>query len=226
MKNLPQYIAEFIGTFFLVFLGCGSVILSEVLTEYNGALIPFIFGGTVAIMIFATGHISGAHFNPAVTISFWLIKRFPANRILGYLIAQFAGALLASGLHLWIWGDAHSFGATTLNISLSIAILFEFLLSFVLMFVITSVATDSRAVGELAGLAIGMTVSLCALVGGPLTGASMNPARSLAPAIFSGEFYWIYLLVPVLGAAFGAKTYEWIRCHRDEVDENEKHGCC
>lgn len=224
--QLPQYIAELIGTFFLVFFGCGSMVLAQLNQSYNGSLVPFVWGGAVSIMIYAVGHISGAHFNPAVTIAFWSVKRFPGKRVAGYLIAQISGAILGSIVHGIIWGMDHGFGATEISISLSGAFIVEVILSFALMFVIISVATDSRAVGELAGIAIGTTVALCAFVGGPLTNASMNPARSIGPAILSGNFGLIllYISAPIIGAILGAKVYEWIRCHKD--GEDKKHGCC
>ncbi len=224
--ELPQYIAEFIGSFFLIFFGCGSMILAELNINYNGDFIPLVWGGAVSIMIYAVGHISGAHFNPAVTIAFWSAKRFPAKRVLGYITAQILGAISASFVHWIIWGSNHQFGMTTLHISFAASFMVEIILSFALMFVIISVATDSRAVGELAGIAIGSTVALCAFVGGPLTSASMNPARSIAPAIFSGNYsqLWPYIVAPILGTILGAKTYEWIRCHKDS--SNDKHGCC
>jgi aquaporin NIP len=224
--NLPQYIAEFIGTFFLIFFGCGSMILAEVNPAYNGSLVPIVWGGAVSIMIYAVGHISGAHFNPAVTIAFWITKRFPGNKVFSYIIAQVLGAISASAIHAVIWGMNHRFGETILSISTSGGFLVEVILSFALMFVIISVATDSRAVGELAGVAIGSTVALCAFVGGPLTNASMNPARSIGPAILSGNYsiLWLYIVAPIIGTIIGAKTYEWIRCNREAADD--KHGCC
>lgn len=222
----PQYLAEFIGTFFLVFLACGSIILNKSVPDFDNSLIPFVFGGSVTVMIYAVGHLSGAHFNPAVTLSFWVIKRLPTKKLLGYLISQLSGALLASIFHLLLWGTVHGFGATILSIDTLSGFLIEFVLSFLLMFVIVAVATDSRAVGELAGLAIGLTVTLCATVGGPLTGASMNPARTLGPNLLQGELahLWLYFLAPIAGAMVGAKTYEWIRCLREEGEET--HGCC
>lgn len=225
-KLLPLYISEFIGTFFLVFIGCGSVILFEQGQSQLSPFIPVIFGGIISVMIYSVGHISGAHFNPAVTIAFWVCGRFPRSRIFGYCGFQFLGALLASALHGVIFGFDHSFGLTVVQLPLSAGVLVELVLSLLLMFVIISVATDSRAVGEMAGIAIGSTVALCAFVGGPLTGASMNPARSLAPAVLAGDysFLWLYFLVPVIGTVVGGKLYEWIRCNREE--SSSEHGCC
>ena len=224
-----QYIAELIGTFFLVFFGCGSMVLAETMTGYNGSLVPFIWGGAVSIMIYAVGHLSGAHFNPAVTIAFWSTKRFPGKRVFGYIVAQIIGAILASAAHLILWGAEHKFGGTHLSAGIGAGFLMEFILSFVLMFVIISVATDSRAVGELAGIAIGSTVALCAFVGGPMTNASMNPARSLGPALISGDYtvIWLYIAAPILGTVAGAMAYEWIRCQKEASDsEGSEHGCC
>lgn len=226
-RYLPLYLSELIGTFFLVFFGCGAMILAEMNPTYNGGFIPVIFGAIVGVMIYGVGHISGAHFNPAVTISFWAIKRFPTEKILGYITAQTVGAGLASLSHLVIFGGDHSFGSTHFEDTFIVAALVEFILSFLLMFIITSVATDSRAIGELAGLAIGSSVALCAFVGGPITGASMNPARSLAPAIFEGAHFQLvlYLFIPVIGCVCGAKVYETIRCEKESMDSND-HGCC
>ena len=125
--NYSQYVAEFIGTFFLVFLGCGAVVLNEVQTAaLPGFIIPFVFGGTVTIMIYSLGHISGAHFNPAVTVAFAVARRFPLLRVPGYIFAQVAGALLASLVHLWVWGGDHSFGVTALNTTVGTGIGLEF----------------------------------------------------------------------------------------------------
>tara|TARA_R110002072_G_scaffold276051_1_gene437369 strand:+ start:99430 stop:100146 length:717 start_codon:yes stop_codon:yes gene_type:complete len=233
--KLSQYFAEFIGTFFLIFFGCGSMVLAEVNPSYDSGFIPVIWGGAVLIMIYAVGHISGAHFNPAVTLSFWVTRKFPSNKLLGYLSFQVMGGLLACLALRFIFGGDHHFGATVFTTSVQGAFVVELILSFALMFVIMSVATDARAVGELAGIAIGATVGLCAFVGGPLTNASMNPARSIAPAIFSGDIthLWLYILSPIIGAILGAKTYEWIRCQKIlsdteklEKEDSSKHGCC
>lgn len=213
MTNLGKYIAEFIGTFFLVFFGCGSMILAQINSDYNGAFVPIIFGGVVACMIYATGHISGAHFNPAVTLAFWSRKKIEAPLVAGYIVSQFIGASLASLMHFYIWGSNHAFGKTKLSVESSVGFSLEVIQSFVLMFVIYSVATDKRAASGFAGLAIGGTVALCSFVGGPLTNASMNPARSFGPALLSGDFthFWLYIIAPVLGALLGAWTYHKIK---------------
>jgi len=224
--EFSQYLSELIGTFFLVFFGCGSIVLADLGNSSIGPFIPVVFGGAVSVMIYATGHISGAHFNPAVTIAFWWCRKFPRKRVPGYILAQILGATLASLYHFYVWGGDHSFGVTAIKVAPMVAFSVEAVLSFALMFVIMSVATDSRAVGELAGIAIGTTVAMCAFIGGPLTSASMNPARSLGPAFISGELnnIWIYLVAPILGALLGALTYDWIRCANSE--NSNGHGCC
>ena len=213
MNSFGKYIAEFIGTFFLVFFGCGSMILAQLQSDYNGAFIPIIFGGTVACMIYATGHISGAHFNPAVTIAFWSRKKIETKLVPGYIAAQIVAAVIASWLHSLIWGFSHGFGKTVISVGTPVGFLLEVIQSFALMFVIYSVATDSKAAPGFAGLAIGGTVALCSFVGGPLTNASMNPARSFGPALLSGDFnhFWLYIIAPIIGAILGAWTYKKIK---------------
>jgi aquaporin NIP len=231
MKNIKhrkeQYIAELIGTFFLVFFGCGAVVKAQLYPEtVPGLLIALVFGGVVALMIYGVGHISGAHFNPAVTLSFWVIQKFPSKRVFGYILSQCLGGILACFALSLLFGNDHSFGVTSLSVSVGAGFFLEFLMSFILMFIITAVATDSRAVGELAGMAIGLTVFLDAAWGGPLTGASMNPARSIAPALLKGDFHhlWLYILAPISGAVLGAIVYNFIRCANDENEADS--GCC
>ena len=227
MKNrLSQYSAEFVGTYFMIFFGCGSMILANTQPGYNSSSIPIIWGGAVSIMIYAVGHISGAHLNPAVTIAFWATRKLPLKRVPGYLFSQFSGALLASMTHLLIFGKGHQFGMSFPTIGILPSFFAEVIATFSLMFVIMSVATDSRAVGELAGIAIGSTVAINAFVVGPLTGASMNPARSFSPSILSGEitYLWLYLTAPVIGALLGAFTYNWIKC--EEKQDHSNPGCC
>lgn len=226
-----QCVAEFIGTFFLVFMACGAIILEQTHPEISPLLVPLVFGGVVSVMIYAVGHISGAHFNPAVTLAFSVARHFPLQRVFGYVFCQILGAICASLLHKIIFSDAnHNFGATSFDTSVAVAFGFEVIISFLLMFVIISVATDTRAKGEMAGLAIGTTVAICAAFGGPITGASMNPARSLGPAIASSQLdaIWLYLTAPVIGAVLGALAYEKIRCEEKKETPILKKGsgCC
>jgi len=206
-------VAEAIGTFALVFAGCGAIMV-EAKTERLGHVgIAVTFGLVIMAMIYATGHISGAHFNPAVTFAFSLTRHFPWSRALGYWGAQLSGALAAALVLRASLGDVAETGATRPLGSAGQAFLWEVVLTFFLMFVIMSVATDTRAVGEAAAIAIGGTVALDALFGGPITGASMNPARSTGPAVVSGNLdtLWIYVAAPLLGAALGALSYQFVR---------------
>ncbi len=205
--------AEAIGTFALVFAGCGAIMV-EAKTERLGHLgIAITFGLVIMAMIYAVGHISGAHFNPAVTFAFSLTRHFPWSRALGYWAAQLAGATLAALLLRASLGDLADVGATLPSGSDGQSFLWEVVLTFFLMFVIMAVATDTRAVGEAAAIAIGGTVALDAIFGGPISGASMNPARSLGPALVAVELgaLWIYLVAPPLGAALGALAYQAVR---------------
>lgn len=217
-------VAEFVGTFALVFIGCGSIIADEIAKgKVTPVGISLAFGLTVMTMVYATGHISAAHFNPAVTLGFAIAGRFPWRYVPSYLLAEFGGALLASFLH-WalLSGYAYNvnFGATMLGegVTFGQGFIMEVILTFFLMFVIMAVATDKRVPSAASGLAIGMTVALCALAGGPITGASMNPARSLAPALFAApvttvplQQLSIYLTAPILGAIIAARVYGFLR---------------
>jgi MIP family channel proteins len=218
--------AELIGAFALVFAGCGSLMVLE---RMPGAIapsaVPVVFGLAVACMVYAVGHVSGAHFNPAVTLAFAVARHFPLKELPAYWSAQIGGGLLAvSLLHLLLPAGA-GYGATIPALGMGASLAVEFLLSFLLMFVIIAVATDSRAEGTMAGVAIGGIIVVCAYLGGPLTGASMNPARSLAPALFEHQLntLWIYLAGPAAGATVAAVLYEWIRC--DPASKNAT-GCC
>lgn len=231
--------AELVGTFMLVFAGCGSIMVAE---RFPGSVppgaIPVVFGLVIAAMIYAVGHISGAHFNPAVTFAFALARHFPKREVVSYWLAQFLGAGLAMGALFLLLPNGSSYGATVPHVTLAQTFGWELVLTFCLMFVIIAVATDTRAVGTMAGAAIGATVTLASLVGGPITGASMNPARSLAPALFQGEVgvLGVYFLGPCVGAALAAFAYEWMRCETNrqpavadnESDANRKgaKGCC
>ena len=207
--------AEAIAAFALVFAGCGAIVTDA---SYDNALgsvgIAIVFGLVIMVMVYATGHLSGAHINPAVTIAFALTRHFPVRDAFAYVGAQVAGAATGALLLLAVWTDkpAH-LGATLPSVSAGSAVVYELVLTAFLMFVIMAVATDTRAVGAAAAIAIGGTVGLDALFGGPVTGASMNPARSLGPALVAGEWHdlWIYLVGPIGGAALGAFAYQLIR---------------
>ncbi len=207
--------AEGLAAFALVFAGCGAIVANDV---YDGALgvvgIALVFGLVIMVMVYATGHLSGAHVNPAVTIAFALTRHFPAREAASYIGAQVAGAIAAALLLLAIWPDKPAeLGATVPSVGIGSALVYEVVMTALLMFVIMAVATDTRAVGAAAAIAIGATVGLDALFGGVVTGASMNPARSIGPALASGDWtdLWLYLVGPTLGAAAGGFAYQLIR---------------
>jgi len=208
-----QALAELIGTFALVFAGCGAIMVDAKTHALGHVGVAISFGLVIMVMIYAVGHISGAHFNPAVTFAFALTRHFPWRRAAVYWPAQLAGALAAALVLRGSLGNVAHVGATLPSGSDGQAFLWESVLTFFLMFVIMAVATDTRAVGEAAAIAIGGTVALDALVGGPISGASMNPARSLGPAVVSGDLHalWIYLTAPFLGAGLGALAYQLVR---------------
>lgn len=237
MDLVKKCTAEFIGAFAIVFAGCGAVLVNQI---SGGAIthpgIAVVFGLVVMVMIYAAGHISGAHFNPAVTLAFSLTRHFPVREIIPYIIAQCAGAVFASWLHILtlksvfakvLPNQPMNLGVTLpIDNSFATALVWEIILTFFLMFVIMAVATDYRAVGKAAGLSIGGTVMLDAMFGGPICGASMNPARSLGPALMAGNWnhFLAYVIGPIVGAILGAFTYTFIRCHPPK--EGEVKGCC
>lgn len=206
---------EGIGAFAIVFAGCGAIVADA---TGDGALgtvgISLVFGLIVMVMVYAGGHLSGAHYNPSVTLAFTLARHFPPREAAVYVGAQALGGIAGAFLLLAAWPDAPAdLGATVPSVSVGAALLYEVVLTAFLMFVITAVATDTRAVGAAAAIAIGGTVALDALFGGPVTGASMNPARSLGPAVAAGQWTdaWIYLAGPIAGAAVGVLAYELVR---------------
>jgi aquaporin NIP len=214
--NLPRRaFMEAIGTFALVTAGCGAIITN---TTHAGSIggvgVSLVFGLVIMVMIYAGGHLSGAHYNPSVTIAFTLARHFPLRDALAYIAAQLIGATAAALLLLAAWTSkpAH-LGATLPSVGDGTALAYEIVLTAFLMFVITAVATDTRAVGAAAAIAIGGTVGLDALFGGAITGASMNPARSFGPALAAGTWssFWVYVIGPVIGAAIGVCAYELVR---------------
>lgn len=205
--------AEAIGTFALVFAGAGAIMVDSKTQALGHLGVALTFGLVIMVMIYAVGHVSGAHFNPAVTVAFALTRHFPWSRAALYVVVQIGAAVSAAALLRGSLGDIAGIGGTTPAGSQAQSFLWELVLSFFLMFVIMAVATDTRAVGEAAAIAIGGTVGLDALFGGPVSGASMNPARSIGPALVGGELgsLWLYIAAPVVGAALGAVVYQAIR---------------
>jgi aquaporin NIP len=224
--TLQKVAAEAIGTFALVFAGCGAIMVNA---QSNGMIghvgVGITFGLVIMVMISATGHLSGAHFNPAVTIAFATIGRFPWRQVPAYIAGQTFAAVFAAFALRFLLGAAADMGTTVPAGTTGQTVVMEMVLTFFLMFVITSVATDSRAIGLTAGWAIGGTVALCAIFGGPISGASMNPARSIGPALASGQIgtLWIYLVAPIAGALAGAWCYQLVRCGGPVQDAK---GCC
>lgn len=211
---MDKYIAEFIGTFALVFVGTGAIIVNE---THDGVIthvgIAISFWLVIMVMIYAVGAISGAHFNPAVTIGFWLNRTLTTREIAPYVGSQLTGAITASFILSLIFPQNQTLGATIPTVNVGVAFIMEVVLTFFLMFVIISVVEGPPENLMMAGLAIGATVGMCALFAGPLTGASMNPARSLAPALVSGTRVdlWIYLTAPFTGAGLAIGLWRWLQ---------------
>lgn len=226
--NRNRYLAESLGTFALVFAGCGAIVVNDL---FGGALghdgVSLVFGLVVMAVIYAVGNISGAHINPAVTLGFMFAGRMERRHVAPYIGSQLAGALLAAGF-LWLLFPAHeSLGATAPAIEAWRVFLLEVLLSFFLMFVILNVSTGHKEKGIMAGVAIGGTVALEALLAGPVSGASMNPARSLGPALVSGQVgaVWIYLAAPIVGMLLASPFCRWVQgdeCCPDEVQLEQR----
>jgi aquaporin NIP len=210
---LRSLVAEAIGTFALVFAGCGAIMVDAKTHQLGHVGVAITFGLVIMFGIYAVGHISGAHFNAAVTFAFALTRHFPWQRAAVYWCAQFVGALAAAALLRASLGNIANVGATLPSGSQGQAFLWELVMTAFLMFIILAVATDTRAVGEAAAIAIGGTIGLDAMFGGPITGASMNPIRSLAPALVSGNLHalWLYILAPLVGAALGGLAYQFVR---------------
>jgi aquaporin Z len=216
---MKRWCAELIGTFALVFAGTGAIIIDG---ASGGAIthvgVALTFGLIVLAMIYTVGDVSGAHLNPAVTIGFWAARQLPGRDIFPYVGSQLSGAFLASGLLRFLFPANKLLGATLPAGSEMQSFILEFVLTFLLMLTILSVSTGAKEKGITAGIAVGAVIALEAMFAGPISGASMNPARSLAPALVSGHFehLWIYLVAPPLGACAAMPA---CRCVRE-------NGCC
>ena len=211
---MQKLLSEFVGTFALVFAGTGAIVINH---ESGGVVthpgIALTFGLVVLAMIYTFGDVSGAHFNPAVTTAFAVAKRFPWHEVPGFVGAQVAGAFAASGLLRFLFPADATLGATLPAGSAMQSFILEIVLTFLLMMVILSVSTGAKEKGITAGIAIGSVIALEAMFAGPICGASMNPARSLSPALVSGhiEHLWVYLAGPWLGALLATPTCHLIR---------------
>ena len=216
---MKRLLAEFLGTFALVFAGTGAIVINQVSGGAIGhAGIALVFGLVVLAMIYTFGDVSGAHFNPAVTIGFAVAKRFGWKEVPGYLVAQLAGAFAASGLLKFLFPASATLGATLPAGSVGQSFVLEVVLTALLMLVILSVSTGAKEKGVTAGIAIGAVIALEAMFAGPICGASMNPARSLAPAIVSGQLQdlWLYPIAAVLGSLIAVPLCIGVR----------ERGCC
>lgn len=212
--------SEFIATFIMVFVGCGAIVVDTINSGVIGSVgISLVFGFVVSSMIYTFGHISGSHMNPAVTIAFAVIDEFDKKDVLKYILAQLFGAILASLILLFLFFENVTsmkemayLGATLPKGSWYQAFILEYILSFILMIVICGSAVHAKAIKSFAGLSIGLTITFEALFGGAISGASMNPVRSLAPALVSGHFesLWIYIMATILGATSGSIVYKYI----------------
>ena len=201
------------GTFALVAIGPGAAMVAAKTGAFGHTGVALAFGLAVTLIVASSGHLGGAHVNPAVTVGFWSVRRFPSRDVLPYVFAQCAGAIGASALLGWILGAVGGMGATVPHLPLAQSFAVEMGFTGVLGFVIMGVATDDRTPRAVAPFAIGATVFAGALVAGPLTGGSFNPARTLGPAIVGGVWtaHWLYWLAPVLGMAGGMRLYETLR---------------
>ena len=217
-----RYIVELLGTFVLVAIGPGAAIVAAKTGAFGVPGIALAFGLVVTIVVAATGHLSGAHINPAVTIGFWSVRRFPSRDVLPYVTAQCIGAIAASAALAWILGPVGKYGATVPALTLGRSFAVEAGYSAILGFVIMAVAADERAPAGVAPFAIGATVFAGALVTGPLTGGSFNPARSLGPAVVGGIWtsHWLYWCAPIIGMIVSMRAYEMLRGAATSVAED------
>jgi len=219
-----RYVAEALGTFALVAIGPGAVMVAAKTHAFGHLGIALAFGLVITIVVASSGHLGGAHINPAVTIGLWSRGRFPGRDVLPYIAAQCVGAVLASFLSGWLLGPVGGFGVTVPSLPIAQSFVVEMGYSGLLAFVIMGVATDERTPPAVAPFAIGATVFAGALVTGPLTGGSFNPARSLGPAVASGQWtaHWLYWLAPIAGMALAMRLYDWLRSENGVLDSREQ----
>jgi len=232
MRLSSQYAAEAIGTFILVFTGTGAVVFADI---SGGQVTPLgiglVFGLVVMALVYTLGDISGSHINPAVTLGFWASGQFKAKQVLPYILSQCSGALLASLLLRALFGNHANMGAT-LPIEIEgerlifECLILETILTFILMFVILNVAVGANEKGLVVGIVVGGVIALEATFAGPISGASMNPARSLGPAMASGNFtaFWIYMVAPPLGALLAVPAWRFVRLAKRNPGRNQRRG--
>ncbi|KAF6148278.1 hypothetical protein GIB67_012053 [Kingdonia uniflora] len=214
--------AEIIATFLLVFVTCGSAALSATDEHKVSKLGASVAGGLiVTVMIYAVGHVSGAHMNPAVTLAFAAVRHFPWKQVPFYAAAQLTGATAAAFTLRLLLHPIEKIGTTSPSGSIFQALVMEVVVTFSMMFVTSAVATDTKAIGELAGIAVGSAVCITSILAGPISGGSMNPARTIGPAIASGYYkgLWVYIVGPVFGTLIGAMSYNIIRVSDKPVQE-------
>ncbi|XP_040381107.1 aquaporin NIP1-4-like [Oryza brachyantha] len=224
---LQMLLAEFLGTYFLMFAGLGAITVEQKKGAVTLPGVAVVWGTVVMAMVYAVGHISGAHLNPAVTVGFAVAGRFPWRQTPAYVLAQTVAATAASLALRLMFGGRHAPVPATLPAGTDVqSLAVEFVITFYLMFVIMAVATDDRAVGHMAGVAVGGTIMLNVLFAGPVSGASMNPARSVGPALVGSKYtaLWVYILGPFAGAAAGARAYNFVRLTGDSEGEVTKGG--
>lgn len=212
-SRIRRLAAELIGTFALVALGPGAAMVAAKTGAFGHSGIALAFGLAVTLVVASSGHLGGAHINPAVTLGFWSRRRFPGSDVLPYILSQCFGAIAASAMLVWLLGPVGNYGATVPALPLAQSFVVELGFTALLGFVIMSVATDDRSPAAVAPFAIGATVFAGALVTGPLTGGSFNPARTLGPAVIGRvwDAHWLYWVAPVVGMAAGMWTYELLR---------------
>ena len=204
---MNKLVSEFMGTFSLVFVGCGAIVVNDL---YGGVLghfgISIVFGLIIMAMIYSVGNVSGAHLNPAVTIGFYSVKRINLKQTILYIISQILGSIVASIFLKILFLSHQNLGTTKPSGNILTSFIIETILTFLLMFVIINVSTGHKEKGIMAGVSIGGFITLAALMGGPVSGASLNPARSIGPSLISGNMsnLWIYIIAPILGAVLAS----------------------